>query len=138
MGTILVVDDEPPILSAVTEALRDEGHAVLSAADGVAAQALLAGTTPDLVVTDVSMPRLDGPDLVRWLRGRPTTDRLPVILISAMGCPDLASLDRVRFLGKPFDLDVLLTEVEAALDGPATLRPPGGGAAAVDAARRHR
>lgn len=118
MGTILVVDDEPPILSAVMEALRDEGHVVVSAADGLAAQAILAETPPDLVLTDVSMPRLGGCELVRWMRGRPTTRALPVILMSAMRAPNLASLGRVAFLEKPFDLDVLLTEVETALAEP--------------------
>lgn len=115
MSTILVVDDEPPILAALLEALRDEGHATLSAIDGLAARTVLETTVPGLVVSDVMMPGLGGLELIRWMRGRPATRDVPVILTSAIRSPDLAGLGRVSFIGKPFDLAALLARVEAEL-----------------------
>jgi CheY-like chemotaxis protein len=117
MATIVVADDEPMILEVVAAVLAEDGHAVLSVRDGLAARELLAGTRPDAVVTDVMMPGLDGPDLVRWMRTRPALRTVPVILTSAAIRPALDGLEPVTFLLKPFDLDDLLAAARAALAG---------------------
>lgn len=111
MATILVSDDEPVILETVVAVLTLEGHAVLSAADGVAARALLARTVPDLLVTDVMMPGLDGPGLVRWMRSRPELRHVPALLVSAGPRPALDGLEPAAFLAKPFDLAGLLQAI---------------------------
>jgi CheY-like chemotaxis protein len=111
MATIMVVDDEPVILETVVDVLTAEGHGVLSAMDGLAAQVLLTATVPDLLVTDVMMPRLDGLGLVRWMRTRPELVNVPVVLISATSSPELDGLGPVTFLPKPFDLTALLHAV---------------------------
>lgn len=107
--TVLVVDDEPLIADLVAHALRDEGYAVRVAADGVWALAAAADAPPDLLLSDVRMPRMNGVNLARELRE--SYPDLPVILFSAqydgLDYPGLG----VRFLPKPFDLSSLLAAV---------------------------
>ncbi len=115
MKRILVVDDEPAILTLLIDVLCDEGHQVFGAADGVAALRVLAVTEVDLVITDTMMPRVGGRDLVRSMRERPEFRETAVILLSAAAQPDLDDLGTVVFLSKPFDLIALLDAVTAAL-----------------------
>lgn len=118
MKRILVVDDEPAILTLLVDVLREEGHEVLGAGDGVAALEVLAEAVADLVITDTMMPRLGGGDLVRSMRERPEFRKIPVILLSAAGQPRLDGLGTVVFLAKPFDLIALLDAVTTALGDP--------------------
>lgn len=102
---VLVVDDEPIILTALAAALEDDDYAVLTARDGDAALALHAASPADLIISDMMMPRRDGLALVRALRAR--GDCTPVILLSALPIPNHADGATWR-LRKPFDLaDVL-------------------------------
>ena len=111
--TVLVADDEPVIRQLLAELLTEAGYAVRAARDGAEALALLADQTPDLVLTDVMMPRLNGPELVRQMRRRPGSAAVPAILMSAVAVePDGLEAD---FLAKPFDLDRLLAAVRRAL-----------------------
>jgi two-component system response regulator MprA len=112
--TVLVVDDEPAIREAVAMLLEEEGYAVRRAADGVQALTAIERDAIDVVVSDVKMPRLDGAGLVRELRGR--GHLVPVVLMSAIYAD--VDLPGVRFVPKPFDLDLLLTAVEKALAAP--------------------
>ena len=107
--TILVVDDEPHIADLLAEALGDEGYRVRRAYDGLAALAAADEADPDVVVTDVMMPGLDGVDLARRLRER----GVPVVLMSA--ARTTVDLPGVRFVPKPFDLDEMLAAVSRAL-----------------------
>jgi CheY-like chemotaxis protein len=115
MNRILVVDDEPAILTLLIDVLHDEGYEVLGAADGMAALRVLAETGADLVITDTMMPRLGGRDLVRSMRERPEFRETPVILLSGADQPGLDGLGTVVFLPKPFDLIALLDAVTEAL-----------------------
>ena len=73
---ILIVDDEPALREILAAVLADEGYAVQAAADGRSALDLIAAAPPDLVITDISMPRLDGWGLLRRNpRGRPHVAR---------------------------------------------------------------
>jgi CheY-like chemotaxis protein len=105
--TVLVVEDE----EVVTDLLQDEGYAVRQAADGLQAIDELEVDDVDLVLSDVRMPRLDGPSLARRLRGR--GHAIPVVLMSAADVE--VDLPGVRFLPKPFDRDHLLHVVGSAL-----------------------
>jgi CheY-like chemotaxis protein len=105
MATILVVDDEQPVVDLLTDMLEDEGHTVVSAYNGRIALELVAHQQPDLIISDVMMPFVDGIQLCRRLREEYDAKSLPVILMSAALPPDLSSCGANAFLGKPFDID---------------------------------
>lgn len=111
MPTVLVVEDEPAVREVVADLLQDEGFVVREAADGLQAIDELQADNIDLVLSDVRMPRLDGPSLARRLRRRGHT--VPVVLMSAVDVE--VDLPGVRFLPKPFDRDHLLHVIGSAL-----------------------
>ncbi len=102
---VLVVEDDRAVLDLLDGALREEGYRVRRAEDGVEALEAIREQTPDLVIADVHLPRLDGGQLVRRLRD----ENVPVILLS--GDPNWARTPGVAFVAKPFDLDHLLLVV---------------------------
>ena len=110
---ILIVDDEPALREILAAILADEGYAVQTAADGRSALDLIGAAPPDLVITDISMPRLDGWGLLAQVRQDDPT--LPVLLISALRPTlmgrTLPTSNHTAFLAKPFDLDVLLERI---------------------------
>jgi two-component system response regulator MprA len=114
---ILLVDDDPGIRLSIQRALEFEGHEVRTAEDGVLALEAVAHETPDLVVLDVTMPRLDGLGVCRRLR----TDGndVPILVLTArQGVSDrVAGLDAGAddYLAKPFALEELLARVRALL-----------------------
>lgn len=83
MATILLVDDDPNILRPLRLLLEREGYRVLTASDGQAALAAAAVESPNLIVTDWMMPRLDGVGLCRQLRDDAATADIPVVMLSA-------------------------------------------------------
>jgi two-component system response regulator MprA len=101
--TILVVDDDPHIRDLLRRVLTRAGYDVEQAEDGMAALDQIATHAPDLILTDVLMPRLDGIGLARRLTGRAAT--IPVILMSGERVP---SEDLVPFILKPFALQTVL------------------------------
>jgi two-component system OmpR family response regulator len=114
VSRILIVDDEPSVLDVLASLLADEGHAVHQAPDGRAALGILALMVPDLLITDVMMPGLDGWSLLA--RARERTPTLPVIVISAVDRQQVRQrevfrTDHTAFLCKPFDIETLLTLV---------------------------
>jgi len=109
--TVLVVEDEPAIREVVADLLQDEGYAVRQASDGLQAIDELEVDDVDVVLSDVRMPRLDGPSLARRLRRR--GHAVPVVLMSAVNVE--VDLPGVRFLPKPFDRDHLFNVIGSAL-----------------------
>jgi two-component system, NtrC family, response regulator HydG len=113
---ILVVDDEPAARSGLEKLLRHAGYAVDTAPDGRAALALAADRPPDVVVTDLRMPVMDGMTLLRALRE--LDGELPVIVATAYG--DVASAveamreGAIDYLTKPIDFDAMLIAIERA------------------------
>ena len=101
--TILVVDDDPHIRALLHRVLTRAGYDVEQAADGMAALAQIASHAPDLILTDVQMPRLDGPGLANRLTGQAAT--IPVILMSGERVP---SAQPIPFIFKPFSLHTVL------------------------------
>lgn len=102
---ILVVDDEEPVVDLLTDILEDQGYQVLTAYNGRAALQLAQEQRPDLVISDVMMPYVDGIELTRRLRASNDTHHVPVILMSAAMPPDLAACGANDFVGKPFAID---------------------------------
>ena len=115
---ILVVDDEASARSGMEKLLAQEGYDVDTAADGPSALAIAAENPPDVVITDLKMPKMDGVALLAKLREQ---DRdLPVIMVTAFG--DVGSaVNAMRagaadYLTKPVDFDALAMAIERALE----------------------
>ncbi len=116
MTTILVVDDDPKIRSVLGRGLRFEGYDVQIAASGQEALQLARDTTFDLVVLDLTMPRMDGLEVCRRLRRGVS---IPILMLTARD----AVADRIvgldsgadDYLTKPFDFEELLARVRALL-----------------------
>jgi two-component system response regulator HydG len=115
---VLVVDDEPAAVSGLRKLLEGEGYTVFSAEDGASAMERAAEVSPDIVVTDLKMPRMDGMELLQNLRAQ---DRdVPVIVATSF--QDLgAAVAAMRagaedYLSKPIDFDALLVVMERALE----------------------
>jgi CheY-like chemotaxis protein len=112
VSRILVVDDEPDQRFLLRRILQRAGYEVSEATDGAAALRAVQESLPDLVVTDVMMPVMDGVELIRCLRGNPATAHIPIL--AASGDSHLAgAADAV--LPKPYDWRRLLTVVEGLL-----------------------
>jgi len=84
-GRILVVDDEIYIVHILDFSLGMEGYEVLTALDGEQALERLKSDKPDLIVLDIMMPKVDGYEVCRAIKGDPATQHIPVILLSAKG-----------------------------------------------------
>ena len=117
---LLVVDDDPSLLLAVSETLRAEGHDVVTARRGAEAMVRVAESLPDLIISDIRMPGMDGYALVRNLRSAPRTRLIPIIFLTAKD--DIA--DRITgfrtgvdaYITKPFEPDELVAIVKSILD----------------------
>jgi CheY-like chemotaxis protein len=104
--TILIVDDEAPIRELLAWILRDLGFQVQEAINGREAMALAATDPPDLVISDVMMPIMGGPELCRWMKAE-LEPAPPVILTSSVGVHVTRGSGADAFVRKPFDLDEL-------------------------------
>jgi CheY-like chemotaxis protein len=113
---ILVVDDQRAIRELLVEALSDAGYRTASAGHGVEALSVVGREPPDLVLSDVGMPGLDGPGLVAALRARGIG--IPVLLMSATRRHPTEW--GVAVITKPFDLEDLLALVAEHLVASAT------------------
>jgi signal transduction histidine kinase len=116
---VLVVDDNSDLRSYVA-GLLGPAYEVATAEDGRAALEAIQGRGPDIVVSDVMMPRLDGFGLVRELRGNPGTASLPIILLSARAGEEAAieglDVGADDYLAKPFSARELLARVRTHVD----------------------
>jgi two-component system KDP operon response regulator KdpE len=118
---ILVVDDEPQLTRVLRTGLKTRGYDVRVAPDGISGLEAFGDWQPDLLVTDLSMPNMDGLELCRRVRA---ISRIPIIVLSARGeektkveALDVGADDYVT---KPFGIDELLARVRAALRRAAT------------------
>ncbi|PDW02564.1 response regulator [Candidatus Viridilinea mediisalina] len=118
-GTILIVDDNPQILSILTDLLRPLGHTIVCATDGQMALTMAFNSPPDLLLLDVMMPGMDGFTLCRHIRADSQLAHLPVILITALDDRESriqgfeAGAD--EFITKPFDYAELRARVSTVL-----------------------
>lgn len=120
MAKILIVDDRPTNRQVLLTVLRHDGHSFLEAADGAAALALVRTHRPDLVITDILMPNMDGFEFAQRVRGDASIAATPIIFYTATyRAPEarsMAAVCRVRtVLPKPCDAHVLLTAVREEL-----------------------
>ena len=117
---LLVVDDEPNLLRAVAACLKAETYEVSTARSGREALMQLAEAVPDLIISDIRMPGMDGYTLARQLRGSPRTALVPIVFLTAKD----ETADRVEgfragvdaYLTKPFEPEELIAVVNGILN----------------------
>jgi DNA-binding NarL/FixJ family response regulator len=117
---LLVVDDDPSLLLAVSETLRAEGYEVVTARRGAEALVRVAESLPDLIISDIRMPGMDGYALVRNLRTAPRSRLVPIVFLTAKD----ETADRVAgfrtgvdaYLTKPFEPEELSAVVSSILE----------------------
>jgi diguanylate cyclase (GGDEF)-like protein len=119
--SVLVVDDDPDKRMLLTVALQMAGYEVRTANDGEEGLAAVESFQPDLIITDVMMPKMDGYELARKVRANPQTRFLPIIIQTAarMGADDIRRGSEVGALGyitDPTDIDMLLARARTLLD----------------------
>ena len=107
MATVLVIDDEAPIAELLVDIIEEKGHIALQASNGVEGLTLARQRRPDLIISDVMMPLLDGYALLRALRSEPELAHTAVVLVSAAFPRDgklQSNPPADEYLRKPFDI----------------------------------
>jgi uncharacterized protein (TIGR02266 family) len=125
---LLVVDDDPAVLKLAAAPFRARGDYVRTATDGMEALAYCLVDPPDLVVTDVNMPRMDGWQLLRMMRARPLLDDVPVVFLTTLSSDE----DRLRgyelgvddYVPKPFRTRELRARVDRLAERRRVFRRP--------------
>ncbi|MBD2091958.1 response regulator [Microcoleus sp. FACHB-1515] len=121
MTTVLIVDDSPTLRGVLADVLQGIGFAVVEAKNGVEAKAKIEADAPDLVITDLIMPQMNGYDLCRWLKHDPNTRSIPVLICSTKN----QEFDRYwglkqgadAYIAKPFQPPELVQTVKRLLRG---------------------
>ncbi|MBF2000653.1 MAG: response regulator transcription factor [Synechococcales cyanobacterium C42_A2020_086] len=141
-GQLLLVDDEPGLRQAVQAYLEDEGFQVHVASNAREGWELLQRISPDLVISDIMMPQVDGYEFLKQLRDDPRYQTLPVVFLTARGMTS----DRIQgynagcdaYLSKPFDPDELVAIVTNLLERRAAVTKTAGDGETPDIAEMAR
>jgi len=112
---VLLIEDEPNIIEAISFILQRDGWKVSSHSDGLSAVEAVTAATPDLVILDVMLPGRSGFEILRDLRAAPATGALPVLMLTAKGqARDRQEAEAAgvsHFLTKPFSNQEMLSVV---------------------------
>ena len=115
LATVLVIEDDPFILTNTLEILELEGFTVIAAEDGAEGIERAQSHKPDLVLCDVLMPKLDGYGVLKALRASPDTSEIPLVFVSATPREDILAasikLGASDYLSKPFRASDLLSVI---------------------------
>jgi CheY-like chemotaxis protein len=116
---ILVVEDDATQRELIGLHLLNAGYVVRSVKDGLEAAAACLSVTPDLIVSDVRMPRMSGFEMIRILKEEPAMKDIPVIFLSmdTGGREEGAGLGAIEYLAKPLKAEILLAAVAKHLPG---------------------
>jgi len=114
---ILVVDDDEPILGLMRNLLREFKFDALIASSGVAALERARETPPDLVLLDLNMPGMSGPEAIQAFRAEEKLREVPILILSGepVSPQELASIGAQGAVQKPFDLPVLIEQIRSSL-----------------------
>jgi len=118
---ILIVDDEPDVVTLIAHTLAGEGFDVLEAYDGISALDVVETDKPDLVLLDVMMPMMSGYEVCEQIKANPATKDIPVVCLSSAHAPNAraqsAKVGAVMFLEKPFFPAELVVQIRRVLEG---------------------
>ncbi len=131
MKTAWLVDDDEEMVTAVALMFKLLGYSTQSFLDAPsAANALLGGRRPDLILLDINMPEVGGKDFLEFVRGRPEFERLPVLMLSSefadVQIAEFLKLGADGYVTKPVSLDELESAVNRALENRKRLDIPAG------------
>lgn len=115
---ILVVEDHPDSRDLLALLLKQRGHTVYTAEDGREGLKFISLDPPDLVITDLNMPNLDGIEMIKTLRGQPECEELPVIVVTAHGSEKMGEAVEAgasEALHKPIDCEALFSMIDRLL-----------------------
>jgi len=116
---VLIVDDEPNIVLSLEFLMQREGYQVATAADGEAALEALAAQTPDLVILDIMLPKMNGFDVCRRIRADPRWQGVRILILTARGRETEVSkglgLGADLYVTKPFSTKELMAQVKGLL-----------------------
>ena len=115
MATVLTVDDSPSIRQMIKVTLEPAGHRVVEAGDGVQGLSQAQSSRPDMVITDLNMPNMNGLELIRALRKVPTLTGLPIVFLTTESNEALKqeakSAGATGWITKPFKPEQLISVV---------------------------
>lgn len=115
MVKIIVIEDEEELRQLIVDELEDAGHETLEAGDGVDGLSTILSENPDIIISDISMPRMDGFELKRKLQDLPKHDPKPFLFLSALAYQQAQAkgmeVGADHFLTKPVDFDELLSRI---------------------------
>lgn len=119
MASILAVDDSASMRQMVTFALKNAGHEVVEAVDGVDALSAAKSNKVGLVITDVNMPNMDGIQLIKELRTLPDYKFIPILMLTTESSPEKKQEGKTAgatgWLVKPFNPDQLIATINKVL-----------------------
>jgi len=114
---ILIVEDDPDIISLLEFRLRDKGFDVLTATDGAEGLEIARREHPDLITLDINLPEVNGFTVCSMLKADPQYSDIPIIMLTARdGATDSVFDDSVKpetYITKPFDIDDLIEKIHA-------------------------
>jgi twitching motility two-component system response regulator PilH len=123
MTTVMVVDDSPTIRAMIVDLLKSHGITTLEAGDGTIAQEVLADSpAPDIIITDIVMPKMNGYEFCRWVKNNPKTSHVPVVMCTTKG-EDFDKHWGKRqgsdaYITKPFDAEDMMKVLNSLLQTP--------------------
>ena len=119
MAKILLIDDDPQMRKLIMDFMGQQGHEVIIAQDGAFGVSMTALEYPDIILLDMMMPVMSGPEALDMLKREPGLSGIPVVVVSANDDPDLKqqmlNAGVVAYINKPVDLTALLSCVEGTL-----------------------
>ena len=120
---VLIVDDEPDVVSLIERTLTSDGFDVVKAYDGIGALDLVSTEKPDLVLLDLMMPMMSGYEVCQLLKSNPQTRDIPVVCLSSAHTPDARAhslkAGAVELITKPFFPKELIAQIRRHLPQPA-------------------
>ncbi|MBI4427490.1 MAG: response regulator [Ignavibacteriales bacterium] len=114
---VLVVDDDDAFRDAIVRVLQDEGYNIVQATDGADGLEKATKENPDIIVSDVFMPNMNGFMMVEELQKDNRTSKIPIVMMTgaAQGAGAWSSDASIEYIEKPFSLDLLLETVRKVL-----------------------